>query len=250
MAMPPPPRSRSAGMRSIRRELQRRRLKLNKAAKSSSVDKMVISAREDRSRSAAEARDRSPPPLRRQEAPLSSTISHARRDAAAPPQRSVPVSSLSRSTAAASSVGSACRYTPAACDACLRPGTLVGVRTRTTRLKTGQVLVLWLKAMIVSRTDDGGYEVIYDGNWPPGDPYGTVHVSRHHVRLIKTTPPPPAPSVATSSCASAAATATATAAMATARNKKMRRPDEQRPITAGKNLRLIRSLVATEMELP
>ncbi|KAJ1279300.1 hypothetical protein BS78_04G144700 [Paspalum vaginatum] len=224
MAMPPPPRSRSAGMRSIRRELQRRRLKLNKAAKSSSVDKMVISARaprEDRSRSAAEARDRSPPPLRRQEAPLSSTISHARRDAAAPPQRSVPVSSLSRSTAAASSVGSACRSTPAACDARLRPGTLVGVRTRTTRLKTGQVLVLWLKAMIVSRTDDGGYE---------------------------TTPPPPAPSVATSSCASAAATATA--AMATARNKKMRRPDEQRPTTAGKNLRLIRSLVATEMELP
>lgn len=116
---------------------------------------------------------------------------------------------------------------------------MVGVRTRTTTLKTGEVLVFWLRATIVSPTADGGYEVVYDGNWPPGDPYGTVRVPGHHVRVIKpslspTTQPPP-PSRAPSSSA-----LDTTATVAAARKKETR--PAPRSTTAGKSPRLVRSL--------
>ena len=67
--------------------------------------------------------------------------------------------------------------------------------------------MFWLRATVVSSTH-GGYEVVYDGNWPPGDPYGTVRVPRRHVRMVEpspspTTPPPSLPpSIAPSPCAS------------------------------------------------
>jgi hypothetical protein len=103
-------------------------------------------------------------------------------------------------------------------------------------LKTGQVLVLWLKATVVSSTH-GGYEVVYDGNRPSGDPKGTVRVARHHVRVMKTTPslttPPPSLPPPTASVAAAA-------------QKKDTLP-AARPTTAGKSVRLIRSLLP-EME--
>jgi hypothetical protein len=61
-------------------------------------------------------------------------------------------------------------------------------------LKTGQVLVLWLKATIVSSSTNGsGYEVVYDANWPPGDPKGTVHVAPNHVKVINPSPSPTNP---------------------------------------------------------
>ena len=110
---------------------------------------------------------------------------------------------------------------------------MVGVRTRTTKLKTGQVLVLWLKATVVSSSSThGGYEVVYDGNRPSSDPKGTVRVRRHHVRVIKTSPSPttPPPSLPPP----------------TAAQKKETLP-AARPTTAGKSVRVIRSLLP-EME--
>jgi len=94
----------------------------------------------------------------------------------------------------------------------------------------------------------GGYEVVYDGNWPPGDPYGTDHVPRQHVRMIKpsrspTNPPPSLPPYRYSAPSSSASDTT-TAVAAT--QKKEMRP-APRPTTGGKNLRLIRSLLP-EME--
>nr|AGT15992.1 hypothetical protein SHCRBa_159_J23_R_380 [Saccharum hybrid cultivar R570] len=137
-------------------------------------------------------------------------------------------------SAPSSSASSAREATPGV-PAHLKPGTVVRVRTRTATLKTGQVLVLCLKATIVSSSTDGGYEVVYDVNWPRGDPKTTVHVAPHQVRMINpspspTTPPPSLPPP------------TATVAATT----KMEMP---RPTTAGKSLRLIRSLFP-EMELP
>ena len=100
--------------------------------------------------------------------------------------------------------------------------------------------MLWLRGMIVSPVH-GGNEVVYDGNWPPGDPYGTVHVPRQHVRMIKPSPSPttPPPSLPPYSAPSSSATAAA------ARMKEMR--PAPRPTTEGKSLRLIRSLLP-EME--
>jgi hypothetical protein len=112
---------------------------------------------------------------------------------------------------------------------------VVRVRTRTATLKTGQVLVLCLKATIVSSSTDGGCEVVYDANFPRGDPKSTVHVAPHQVRVIDpspslTTPPPSLPPP--------------TATVAATTKKEM-----PRPTTAGKSVRLIRSLFP-EMELP
>ncbi|CAD6218052.1 unnamed protein product [Miscanthus lutarioriparius] len=242
MVMYLPPRSSSAGMRSIRRELQRRRSK-PLAPTRSVAKKPSASPPPTRQGSTHAVRDpRHCPP--HQEIPPS-TISHSRgstvTDASPqsrarassrcivdsppppPPRRSVP-----------SSTGSANRATLGVATL-LRPGTVVGVRTRTTTLKTGQVLVLWLKATVVSSTH-AGYEVVYDGNPPSGDPKGTVRVARHHVRVIKTSPSPttPPPSLPPRIATVAAA------------QKKDTLP-AARPTTAGKSVRLIRSLLP-EME--
>ncbi|KAF8700821.1 hypothetical protein HU200_034185 [Digitaria exilis] len=87
--------------------------------------------------------------------------------------------------------------------------------------------------MVVSPTQEG-YEVVYDGSWPPGDPYGTVHVPRRHVRMIKPSPSSLPPSCAPSSSASDTIATTAAA-------RKEMRP-APRPTTAGKSLQLIRGL--------
>ncbi|KXG36239.1 hypothetical protein SORBI_3002G305300 [Sorghum bicolor] len=236
MVMYLPPRSSSAGMRSVRRELQRRRSK--PLAPTRSVGKKPSASPPPRQGSSDAVRDpRHRPP--HQEIPPS-TVSHSRDStgtdaspqsrprassrcvaASPPPPRSVP-----------SSAGSASRATPGVA-ALLRPGTVVGVRTRTTKLKTGQVLVLWLKATVVSSSSThGGYEVVYDGNRPSSDPKGTVRVRRHHVRVIKTSPSPttPPPSLPPP----------------TAAQKKETLP-AARPTTAGKSVRVIRSLLP-EME--
>jgi hypothetical protein len=112
----------------------------------------------------------------------------------------------------------------------LSPGTVVHVRTRTAALKTGQVLVFWLKATIVSQSTDGGYGVVYDANWPRDDPKSTVYVTPPQIRMIDPSPSPTTPPP--------------TAAVAATTKKEM-----PRPTTAGKSLRLIRSLFP-EMDLP
>ncbi|CAL5081932.1 unnamed protein product [Urochloa decumbens] len=232
-----PPRPCSSGTQSIRRELQRRRPK-PLAPKRTATTKQSAplppppprpKLQEDPS-STAPAASRSagthaprPPRPRPHAPPRPAAISHS---TLPPPLRFAP-----------SSIGSSSPSTLGT-EERLGPGTEVGVRTRTTTLKTGKVLVLWLRAMVVSPTH-AGYDVVYDGNWPPGDPYGTVHVPRRHVRKIE---PSPSPSSAPSSSASDAGAA----AVAAALKKEMRPPP--RPTTAGKSLRLIRRSLLQEME--
>ncbi|XP_066396389.1 uncharacterized protein [Miscanthus floridulus] len=226
-------------MRSIRRELQRRRSK--PLAPTRSVAKKPSASPPSRHGSIDSVRGPCPrPPC--QEV-LSSTISHSRVSTVTDASPQPRPGSSSRCNPASppppplrsdpSSAWSAFRATPCI-PAQLKPGTVVRVRTRTAKLKTGQVLVLCLKATIVSSSTDGGYEVVYDANLPRGDPKSTVHVAPHQVRVIDpspslTTPPPSLPPP------------TATVAATT---KEM-----PRPTTAGKSLRLIRSLFP-EMELP
>uniref|UniRef100_K3ZZQ2 Uncharacterized protein n=1 Tax=Setaria italica TaxID=4555 RepID=K3ZZQ2_SETIT len=175
-------------MQSIRRELQRRRPK--HLAPKSSVAMKPSAPPPPRESARCTGREPRPLPPRLEvssstasKSPPGSAATHAPR----PRRRSSPRPTVfSPSTplpasCAPSSGGSACLSTLGA-DEHLRPGTEVGVRTRTTTLKTGEALVLWLRAMIVSPIH-GGYEVVYDGNWPPGDPYGTVQVPRRHIRM-------------------------------------------------------------------
>ncbi|OQU76664.1 hypothetical protein SORBI_3010G181800 [Sorghum bicolor] len=98
--------------------------------------------------------------------------------------------------------------------------------------KTGQVLVLWIKATVMSSCTkgSGGYEVVYDANWPPGDPKGTVHVAPHHVKVNN---PSPSPTNPPQSLHPPAATP---------------KKEMPRPTTTGKSLRRIRNLFP-EMEL-
>ncbi|CAL5072699.1 unnamed protein product [Urochloa decumbens] len=224
-----PPRRSSSGMQSIRRELQRRRPK-PLAPKSSTAMKQSApppspQLQEDPSSTAAKS------------LPAASAGTHAPRPPRPrphPPPRPAAIS-RSKPPPLQASTGSASHSTLRADDEHLRPGTEVGIRTRTTTLKTGQVLVLWLRAMIVSPIN-GGYEVVYDGNWPP------VHVPRRHVRLIDPSPPSQKPtSCAPSPCAPA------TTATVAAMEKKEMQP-APRPTTAGKSLRLIRRCLLPEME--
>ncbi|CAN6182652.1 unnamed protein product [Urochloa humidicola] len=227
-----PPRSCSSGMQSIRRELQRRRPKPLAPTKSTTTKKSAppLPPRPQIQADSSSAVAKSSPGSAGTHAPRPprpAAISHS----TPPPPRSTP-----------SSIASASPSTFRADDGNLRPGTEVGVRTRTATLKAGKVLVLWLRAMIVSPTH-GGYEVVYDGNWPPGDPYGTFQVPRRHVRKIEPSPSPkiPPPSSAPSSSGSDTA-----GAVAAAQKKEMRPPP--RPTTAGKSLRLIRRSLLPEME--
>nr|CAB3454277.1 unnamed protein product [Digitaria exilis] len=100
-----------------------------------------------------------------------------------------PASTPPLSCSAPSSAGSACRASTSAAAHLMRPGTAAGVRTRTTKLKTGKVLVLRLRATVVSPTHQG-YEVIYDGSCPPGNPYGIVDVQRRHTSAAPALPSP------------------------------------------------------------
>ena len=240
MVMYLPPSSSSAGLRSIRRDLQRRRSE--PLAPTRSVGKKPSASPPPRQGSSDAVRDPRPRPPHREIPP--STISHSRGSTVtdASPQSQPRASSCCVAASPPplrcdpSSAGSAFRATPRV-PAQLKPGTVVRVRTRTATLKTGQVLVLCLKATIVSSSTDGGYEVVYDANLPRGDPKSTVHVAPDQVRVIDpspsptaTTPPPSLPPP--------------TATVAATTKKEM-----LRPTTAGKSLRLIRSLFP-EMELP
>nr|AGT15993.1 hypothetical protein SHCRBa_159_J23_R_460 [Saccharum hybrid cultivar R570] len=195
MVMYLPPRSSSSGMRSIHRELQCRKSK--PLAPTRSVAKKPTAP--PRHGSSDAVQDPCPRPTHR-EVP-SSTISHCRGSTITDASQQPRPRASSRCTPATpppprtgpSSAGSVCRASPGV-PAHLKPGTVVRVRTRTATLKTGQVLVLWLKATIVSSSTNGsGYEVVYDANWPPGDPKGTVHVAPHHVKVINPSPSPTNP---------------------------------------------------------
>ncbi|CAL5062749.1 unnamed protein product [Urochloa decumbens] len=227
-----PPRRSSSGMQSIRRELQRRRPKPLAPKSSAAMKQSALpplpprpQLQEDPSSTAAKS------------LPAASAGTHAPRPPRPRPHPPPRPAAISRSTPPPlqASTGSASHSTLRADDEHLRPGTEVGVRTRTTTLKTGEVLVLWLRAMIVSPIN-GGYEVVYDGNWPP------VHVPRRHVRMIDPSPPSQKPT----SCAPSPCTSATTATVAAMEKKEMQ--PAPRPTTAGKSLRLIRRCLLPEME--
>ncbi|KAF8759221.1 hypothetical protein HU200_010250 [Digitaria exilis] len=164
-----PSRRSSSGMQSIRRELQRRRPKPLAPKTSVAKETSAPPPRPPRQEDPSPTISKSPP---------ASAGAHATRPPLPQAQPSPCPAVISPSTpplscSAPSSAGSACRASPTAA-AHLKTGTAVGVRTRTTKLKTGKVLVLWLRAMVVSTTHQG-YDVVCDGNWELGDPYGTVH---------------------------------------------------------------------------
>ncbi|RLM87485.1 ESX-1 secretion-associated protein EspI-like [Panicum miliaceum] len=252
-----PPRSSSSGMQSIHRELQRRRHKPLAPKRSAASKPSPPPPLEGARYTGREPRPRPPrqedPSFAASKSPPGSAGTHVPRPPRPRPHpspRPTVISPFSTpppppsTRSAPSSIGSASPSTLGTNEH-LRPGTEVGVRTRTATLKTGEVLVFWLRAMIVSPVQ-GGYEVVYDGNWPPGDPYGTVHIPRQHVRMIKPSPSPTTlpPSLPPYSAPSSSASDT-TATVAAARKKEMRQAP--RPTTGGKSLRLIRSLLP-EME--
>ncbi|CAL5063868.1 unnamed protein product [Urochloa decumbens] len=226
-----PSRPCSSGMQSIRRELQRRRPK-PLAPKRSAITKKsapLPPPRPQLQKDPSSAAVKSPP---------GSAATHAPRPPLPRPHPLPHPAAISSYTPpppryAPSSTRSAIPSTLRADDEHLRPGTEVGVRTRTTNLKIGKVLVLWLKATIVSPTN-GGYGVLYEGNWPP------VYVPRRHVRKIEPSPTTPPPSLPPSCAPSSSAAVAATL------KKEMRPPS--RPTTAGKSLRLIRRSLLPEME--
>ncbi|CAN6204778.1 unnamed protein product [Urochloa humidicola] len=239
-----PPRSCSSGMQSIRRELQRRRPK-PLAPKRSVVTKQSAPPSHTPPRPQLQA-DLSPDAAK---SPLGSAATHAPRPPRPRPHLPPRPAAIPRSTtpprSAPFSIGSASPSTLRADGEHLGPGTEVGVRTRTTALKTGKVLVLWLRAMVVSPTH-AGYEVVYDGDWPP------VHVPSRHVRKIEPSPspspttPPPRASLPPSGAPSNSSASDTAAAVATTLKKEMR--PTPRPTTAGKSLRLIRRSLLPEME--
>ncbi|XP_039787691.1 formin-like protein 14 [Panicum virgatum] len=216
------PRSSSSGMQSIRRELQRRRPrplapKRSAASKPSPPPPLEVSRYTGREPRPRAPRQEDPSSTASKPPPGSSAGTHAPR-----PPRPRPPHPSPRPTVISPS-------TPPPPPPRSTPSSIQSASPST--LGTDEHM----------RPVHGGYEVIYDGNWPPGDPYGTVHVPRQHVRMIKPSPSPttPPPSLPPYSAPSSSATAAA------ARMKEMR--PAPRPTTGGKSLRLIRSLLP-EME--
>ncbi|KAL6639313.1 hypothetical protein ACP70R_023043 [Stipagrostis hirtigluma subsp. patula] len=246
--MAPHSSSSSAAMRSIRRELQRRRPKPLAPKKPA--------AKKPSAPPSGGARDpgRVPPPRPRQDPSPRFVTSLSRGTTVVPPPRRPPprphASTRSSPVASPSTTpplprpAASCSVAPAFAAETLRPGTEVLVRTRTATLRTGQVLVLWLSAVVVS-APDGGYEIVYNGKWPRGNPHALVHVARDHVKLPKLPrmPPPPKSKLPPSAASSRASAVTALAAAP----KKEMKP-VPRPTTAGKSLRLVHKLWP-EMEL-
>uniref|UniRef100_J3MLA4 Uncharacterized protein n=1 Tax=Oryza brachyantha TaxID=4533 RepID=J3MLA4_ORYBR len=93
--------------------------------------------------------------------------------------------------------------TPAAAPVSFKTGDQVRVRTPVGRLLLSTLrLVLWLGAFVVSDPgddDDGHLEVLYNGNFPRGDPFRTVRVAIKAVKLpaVDHTAPPSSDSTAT-----------------------------------------------------
>ncbi|KAL6896766.1 hypothetical protein ACP4OV_007338 [Aristida adscensionis] len=305
------PRSSSAAMRSIRRELQRRRPRQLAPARPPSAKKTSATPPSRAARhpgQEASLRPRQDPPSRYASLPASlpplktaprasssSALPSNRRELAKPPaakktsasppaakkisatppaakkasetppaaKKTSATPPAAKKTSATPPTGKKTSATPPAAKktssaappsrAARDPGreTSLPARTRTATLRTGQVLVLWLKAVVVSATE-GGYEIVYEGGWPRDDPCATVQVARDHVRLRtptpSTTPPPPQPpSCASRSRSSTAASAAAAAAAAAAADVVTATPAKKmkpapRPTTAGKSVRVVRKL--------
>ncbi|KAL6656603.1 hypothetical protein ACP70R_004390 [Stipagrostis hirtigluma subsp. patula] len=117
----------------------------------------------------------------------------------------------------------------------IRKGAQVRVRTPVGTLRTGQRLVLWLSAVVVSAADkDEGYiPVVYNNaKLPREDPSGIVRVSMNDVKNM-----PPAAALSTgASTGSSAVTTTGCSAHPSQRKA------TARPTVAGKKLPLLKKL--------
>ncbi|TVU39100.1 hypothetical protein EJB05_12504, partial [Eragrostis curvula] len=264
-----PPRRPSAEMRSIHRELQRRRpkplapkrpaAKKSPAPPPSSIGGAGDKVRRPRAllpsknpssitcKSSSSSGTHAPPPSRPQD-PAPPCASLAVPLLPPPPSRSV-----------ASSIGSASADIPRS-DARLKPGTAVRVRTRImVKLATkSEAIWLWLPAIVVSAAADGSCEVVYKGKLPPWDPFATVHVASDHVKPEKQPPPTPLPSCATTNnqVASPKNSLILPLPRPTTAGKSMRLVNKladetqftQRPTTAGKSIHVVRKILS-EMDL-
>ncbi|TVU39106.1 hypothetical protein EJB05_12511, partial [Eragrostis curvula] len=244
-----PPRHPSAEMRSILRELQRRRpnslaLKWPATKKPSAPPPSSIGGAGDKVR-----RPRAVLPCKNPSSITCKSSSSAGTFDTEPLHLALPCTSFAMAPlppppfrSAASSTGSASEEIPFAA-ARLRPGTSVRVRTRViVKLATkSEPIWLWLRAIVVSAAAEGSYEVVYKGKLPPWDPFSTVHVASDHVKPETQPPPTPLPSRATSPSACAI---TNTQVAASKNSSSLPLP---RPTTAGKSMRLVNK-IATETQ--
>ncbi|TVU39108.1 hypothetical protein EJB05_12513, partial [Eragrostis curvula] len=176
-------------MRSIRRELERRRPKPLAPVKPAASKKPSAPPR-------GGASEKGRYPLARTSSITSQSLSGSATTHAPPPPRLPRPSSTASaappappSRSGSSSIGYTSPSTPSSAGH-LKPGTQMAI--------DGKTLVLWLAATVVSATD-GEYEVIYEGNQPRENPFSTVRVPLHHVRpraLKPSLPTPPPPSAA------------------------------------------------------
>ncbi|XP_062186704.1 uncharacterized protein LOC133890311 [Phragmites australis] len=112
----------------------------------------------------------------------------------------------------------------------IREGAQVRVRTPVGTLRTGQRLVLWLSAVVVSAVDeeDGYLSVVYNnGTFPRDDPFGTVRVARKHVKNMPPT---------------AASTGSSTVVTTDRSSHPSQNKAALRPTVAGKKLPLLKKL--------
>ncbi|TVT98446.1 hypothetical protein EJB05_56243, partial [Eragrostis curvula] len=236
-----PPRRPSTEMRSILRELQRRRPKKPLAPATKKAPAPPLSSLEG-----AGHKIRRPRALLPCEKPSSITCkSSSSSGTHAPPPSAllaIPPLPPPPSRSAPSSIGSASAAITVAA-ARLSPGTSVRVRTRimVKLARKSEAIWLWLPAIVVSAAADGSYEVVYKGKLPPWDPFSTVHVASDHVKPEKQPPPTPLPSRATSPSACAT---TNTQVAASKNSSSLPLP---RPTTAGKSMRLVNK-IATETQ--
>ncbi|KAL6656604.1 hypothetical protein ACP70R_004384 [Stipagrostis hirtigluma subsp. patula] len=115
-------------------------------------------------------------------------------------------------------------------------GALVRVRTPVGTLRTGQRLVLWLSAVVVSAAgeEEGYIRVVYNNaKFPREDPSGIVRVSTIDVKNM-----PPAADAPSTGASTGSSAVTTTACSAHPSQRKA----TPRPTVAGKKLRLLKKL--------
>ncbi|KAL6656601.1 hypothetical protein ACP70R_004381 [Stipagrostis hirtigluma subsp. patula] len=118
-------------------------------------------------------------------------------------------------------------------------GALVRVRTPVGTLRTGQRLVLWLSAVVVSAADEeeGYIRVVYNNaKFPREDPSGIVRVSTTDVKNM----PPAADALSTGASTGSSAVTTTDCSAHPSQRKATPRPT--RPTVAGKKLPLLKKL--------
>ncbi|XP_040382244.1 uncharacterized protein LOC121054995 [Oryza brachyantha] len=180
----------SAGIRSLRREMETRRRRPELAPTGRVAEKSPKA-------SAPRPRSSTSPPTTTPPAPCSA-------GAAADPRARVvlPSSADERCVILALPAPVPSRRPAAAAELpMIKKGTQVSVRTRVGEVSSGVHLVLSLDAVVVSDEEDGFLDVVYKAKFPLDDPFRPVRVATDKVMVI----PPAAPSIASTTTTKAAA---------------------------------------------